>query len=230
MAFAVGRAAFRPVDSAQVFPEAAAGSLDRASAGSAGSDVAGFLDRDVVDESASVRKWVDFRWAEPASLAVASAAAFRASVVQAWRPVEMGSPAPVAAWVALAVARCQAGLSAACNRACCRGPTVGDWAAVSPVPAGDSSVDDNASCLRTPGVRYRRSDVSGTRSSEDDRGFPSLSTPCGCSSTAAMSNSIPTPSNVVIMTWGPPIPLGVLMLTTQSWGWMRGLSFMTVAS
>jgi hypothetical protein len=100
----------------------------------------------------------------------------------AWLSVESVSPASVGE------------LEAGRSRACYSDPTADDWPAVEPAWADDNSVGDSANCRHIRGDCYKESVEADTRHVADDKGFAIPPRRCDCSSTGAMSNSIPIPS------------------------------------
>jgi hypothetical protein len=142
----------------------------------------------VEDWALAAEAWVS---AEESALVEERAWSQEAGSDWAWQSVAMVFPV----LVARAAGRHRAGWSEEDYiRACDSVPRVDDWLGVSPVSEDDSSVDDSANCLRSLGDCYRESVVGDTTRAVDDKGFPIRPRLCDCSSTGAMSNSIPIPS------------------------------------
>jgi hypothetical protein len=79
-------------------------------------------------------------------------------------------------------------------QACYLVPKEDDWLGALSEPGGDNSVGDNANCHRILDDCNKESVADDTRCSADGKGFPIRPKRCDCSSTGAMTNSIPNPS------------------------------------
>jgi hypothetical protein len=111
---------------------------------------------------------------------------------KAWRSAVRASLAWV---VAEAVDPFQAGCSTAEeSRACDSAPKADDSQEVSPAWVDDSWVGDSASCRHIPGDCYKEPAAADTRCAADDKDSSIQPRRCDCSSTGAMSSSIPIPS------------------------------------
>ncbi len=109
----------------------------------------------------------------------------------AWQSVEWVYPALV---VAPAVGQHRDDWGEGYIPACGLVPRVDDWLEVHRASADDNLVDDSANCHRIPGDCYKESVAGDTTRAADDKDFPIRPRRCDCSSTGAMSNSIPIPS------------------------------------